>query len=177
MACLVDSGYTLGCRDSIGGIKKVFIGTVVAGEDISNYTIAADDITATDSAIAYYTFEQEMEAASFSQNGTYSTENGTVFFDQQLTLIFHKNSTALRNQLLVLSQANVRVIVQDQRDQFWLMGISNGARATAGSMATGKAFGDLNGTTITLQSKEAVPAYRIDAANKAAMVTAGFTIN
>jgi len=182
MACLIDNGYTLGCRDNVGGIKKVFIGTVVAGEDVSNYTFVADEITATTSAIAYFTFEQEMEAGSFSQNGTYSTENGTVFFDQQLTLIFHKNTTASRNQLLVLSQANVRVIIQDQRDQFWLMGYSNGVRATAGTMATGKAFGDLNGTTITLQGKEPQPAYRIDAATVTLLGTAtpegaGFDIN
>lgn len=34
--------------------------------------------------VDYYVFEQEMESAEFNQEGEYSTENGTVFFDQQL---------------------------------------------------------------------------------------------
>jgi hypothetical protein len=34
-------------------------------------------------------------------------------------------------------------------------------RAISGAMNTGKAFGDANGVTITLQGKEPEPAYRI----------------
>tara|TARA_R110000851_G_scaffold323683_1_gene490552 strand:+ start:111 stop:668 length:558 start_codon:yes stop_codon:yes gene_type:complete len=183
MACLLDSGYALGCRDNIGGVKRVFIGKVISTERRNNYGISGGEINDTNSAIEYYTFDQEMEAASFSQNGTYSTENGTVFFDQQLTLIFHKNSTALRAKLLDLSQLNLRVIVQDQRDQFWLMGLSNGVRAISGAMNTGKAFGDMNGVTLTLQSKDAEPAFRINTATVATLGAtvpsggAGFNIN
>ena len=159
MACLIDTGYVLGCRDNIGGVKKVFIGNFSAA---ATYTIVDEDITGTDSTVSYNTFEQEMEAATFNQTGTFSTENGTVFFTQDVGLIFHKNDTALRNTLVILAQANLSVIVQDQRDEYWLLGMANGARATAGAMNTGKAFGDMNGVTITLQGKEPVPAHRID---------------
>jgi hypothetical protein len=76
-------------------------------------------------------------------------------------LTFHKNDATLRNQLLVLSQANMSVIVKDQRGEYWLMGYQNGVRATAGAMNTGKAFGDLNGFTITLTAKEPEPAHPI----------------
>ena len=104
-----------------------------------------------------------METGEFNQTGAYSTENGTVFFDQQLTLMFHKNDSNLRNQLLILSQANMSVIVKDQRGEYWLLGYQNGVRAINGAMNTGKAFGDMNGVTITLQGKEPEPAYRISA--------------
>lgn len=165
MSCLINTGYQLPCRDNIGGIRKVFIGTVVPDEDKTYYTLNADktEILSTTSTIEYYTFEQEMETGSFSQNGNYSIENGTIFFDQQLALTFYQNDTALRNQLLILSQANLRVIIEDQRGNFWLMGFENGVRAVAGTMSTGKAYGDLNGITITLQGREQYPAYRIDA--------------
>lgn len=162
MSCLINTGYTLGCRDSIGGIKAVYIGNFDSG---ATYTLGADDriIAFTGSTVSYYTFEQEMETGEFNQNGAYSIENGTLFFDQQLTLTFHKNDATLRNQLLVLSQANMSVIVEDQRGLFWLMGYQNGVRALSGSMNTGKAYGDLNGFTITLQSKEPEPAHNISA--------------
>lgn len=159
MSCLITSGYTLGCRDSIGGIKKILI-TNFNGAD--EYTLDADDdITATTSTETYQTFEQEVEAGSFNQVGTFSTENGTVFFTQDVGLMLHKNDTASRNILIVLSQANMSVIVQDQRDEYWLLGKENGVRTATGSMNTGKSFGDMNGITIGLQGKEPKPAYRI----------------
>lgn len=160
MACLLTTGYTLGCRDSIGGIQEVYIGNFQSG---ATYTLNANDvITAFSGAtVSYYTFEQEMETGQFNQTGAYSVENGTVFFTQELLLTFHKNDATLRNQLLVLSQANMSVIVKDQRGLYWLMGYQNGVRATAGAMNTGKAYGDLNGFTITLSAKEPEPAHNI----------------
>jgi hypothetical protein len=159
MACLLTQGYTLGCRDSIGGIQEAYIGNFTA----QTYTFAADDTITGFSGptVSYFKFEQEMESGTFNQEGQYSTENGTVFFDQQLTLMFHKNDSALRNQLLLLSQANLSVIVKDQRGEYWLMGLQNGVRAINGAQNTGKAFGDMNGVTITLQGKEPEPAHRI----------------
>jgi len=160
MACLIESGYALGCRDSIGGVKKVLIGNY---DPAAEYTLdTAEDITATTSTVDYQTFEQEMESASFAQPMTVSTENGTVFFTQDVGMIFHKNDAALRNTLIVLAQANMSVIIQDQREEYWLLGKNNGVRTVSGSMNTGKAFGDMNGVVIALQAKEPVPAYRID---------------
>lgn len=160
MSCLISSGYTLGCRDNIGGVLRVFIGNF---DPDAVYTESTDgEITAvtpsTTSPTTYYAFEQEMETASFNQEGQYSTENGTVFFDQQLSLMFHKNDATLRNLLIVLSQANLSVIVVDQRGSAWLMGRQNGVRAISGTKSTGQAYGDMNGVTITLQGKEPEPA-------------------
>lgn len=162
MACLLSTGYTLGCRDSIGGIQEVFIGNFNSG---ATYTLNGSDVVTafTGSTVSYYKFEQEMETGQFNQAGAYSTENGTVFFNQELVLTFHKNDAALRNQLLILSQANMSVIIKDQRGEYWLMGYQNGVRATAGAMNTGKAYGDLNGVSITLSSKEPEPAHNISA--------------
>jgi hypothetical protein len=162
MACLLNTGYSLGCRDSIGGIKAAYIGNWSSG---ATYTLDANEIiTAFSGAtVSYYTFEQEMETGEFNQEGAYSTENGTVFFNQNLVLTFHKNDATLRNQLLVLSQANMSIIVEDQRGSFWIMGYQNGVRVTAGAMNTGKAYGDMNGVTLTFQAKEPEPAYNISA--------------
>lgn len=161
MSCLLNTGYALGCRDSIGGISLAYVGNFDAGQ---TYVLDVDNniTSATGSLVSYYTFEQEMETGSFNQEGAFSVENGTVFFTQNLALTFHKNDADLRNTLLVLSQANLSAIVKDQRGEYWLLGFQNGVRVSAGAMNTGKAFGDLNGVTITLTGKEPVPAYRID---------------
>lgn len=161
MSCLLNNGYEKGCRDNIGGVLKVYIGNF---DEDQTYTMDSetDEITGITSSVDYYTFEQEMETSSFTQEGQYSTENGTVFFDQQLSLVFHKNDTELRNLLIVLSQGNLSVIVVDQRNNKWLMGLQNGVRAISGTQNSGQAFGDMNGVNITLQGKEPEPANKVD---------------
>lgn len=160
MACILNTGYALGCRDNIGGIQEAYIANF---SPTQSYSLdSSDNIIGVTGSATYYTFEQELEVGEFQQPGQLSTENGTVFFEQNLTLMFHKNTTELRNQLLLLAQGNLSVIVKDQRGEHWLMGYQNGCRASEASMATGKSFGDMNGVTITLQGKEPVPAYRID---------------
>lgn len=162
MSCLLTSGYALGCRDSLGGVKRVYIGNFSSG---ATYTFDSNEtiVGFGGATVSYFTFEQEIETGEFNQTGAYSIENGTVFFDQQLSLMFHKNDSTLRNQLLVLSQANMSVIVEDQRGEYWLMGIENGVRAINGAMNTGRLYGDMNGVTITLQGKEKEPTHRISA--------------
>lgn len=177
MSCLIDSGYTLGCRDNIGGIKGVWIASFDTEAD---YTITADEIdavtTTTTPAPTYYKYDQFTEAASFAQTGNFSLENGTVFFDQQLTLMFHKQETTLRNKLILMAQGRLSVIIQDQNDKFWLMGMDNGVYALSADMQSGKAFGDMNGVTFVLQGKEGTPAMPITASTPSDLTTVGFTI-
>ena len=177
MSCIIDQGYALGCRDSMGGIKNVYIAEF---DKIATYTETNGDITSNDTTTSpvpeYFKFEQFTEAATFAQTGTYSLENGTVFYDQQLTLMFHKQSTELRNRLLVLSQARMSIIIEDQNGNYWLVGRENGVYALSADIQSGKAFGDMNGITLVLQGKEKEPAIRILAADEAALDTAGFPI-
>lgn len=164
MSCLIDTGYDLGCRDNIGGIKLAYIGNFSAEQ---TYTLGtASGSTADDLIVGvggtlstYYTFNQEVEVGEFNQEGQYSTENGTVFFVQTLTLMMHKNDADLRSKLLLLSQGHLSIIVQDQRGSHWLMGFNNGCRVVTGSQNTGRAFGDMNGITISFEGREAAPAY------------------
>lgn len=177
MSCIIDNGYALGCRDSMGGIKTVYIAnfdteaaySTVSGE-IASYA------TATSPTPVHYKFEQFTEAASFAQTGTFSLENGSVFYDQQLTLMFHKQSTELRNQLLVLAQARMSIIIEDQNGNYWLLGKDNGVYALSADIQSGKAFGDMNGITLVLQGKEKEPAIRIDAASETDLTTVGFVL-
>jgi len=50
------------------------------------------------------------------------------------------------------------VIVQDNNDNYMIMGHTTGAEATGGTFGTGTAKGDLNGYQIQLTAEEAIPA-------------------
>lgn len=159
MACVLTNGYTLGCRDNVGGIQSVFIGEY--NGDSMTYVLGADSIIGTFSGatVSFYTFEQEIETGSYTENGVFSTENGTAFYEQTLTITLHKLDAALRNQILLLGQGKWRIMVLDQRGVYHLLGKQNPVRVSAATPGVGKAYGDLNGVILTFLAKEPEPAH------------------
>ena len=162
MACsCILNEYELSCRDNIGGIQRVFIGCydsdVVFSLDGDNMIDGVSGPT-----VSYYKFEQEIETGSFVQNGQFSTENGTSFYEQTLEITLHKMDTIMRNRISTLGQGKWRIIVLDQRGSYWMMGYQNPVRVSAATPNLGKAYGDLNGAVITFLGKEPEPAYVID---------------
>lgn len=161
MACILTSGYTLGCRDNIGGIQEVYIGEY--NSDSMTYVLGTDSIIGTFSGatVSFYTFEQELETASYTENGVFSTENGTAFYEQTLTITLHKLDAALRNKILLLGQGKWRIMVKDQVGNYHLLGKQNPIRVSAATPGVGKAYGDLNGVVITFLGKEPEPAHLV----------------
>lgn len=170
MSCILANGIALGCKDSLGGIKEVYIGSTNA---TTVFTYDADDVI--DSATAapnFFTFEQRNEQGEFVQTGQHSVENGTNFWEQSVSLIFTKNDAEDRNTLMLLAQSTLMIIVLDQNGKYWVVGESNGADLTASTQSAGKAYGDLNGTTVSFMGKESAPAREMDATTFATLTVA-----
>lgn len=161
MSCVLTNGYSLGCRDNIGGIQAVYIGEW--NGDSMTYVLGTDDIVGTFSGatVSFYTFEQEIETGSYTENGVFSTENLTAFYEQTLSITLHKLDAAMRNQIKLLGQGKWRIIILDQRGKYWLMGYQNPVRVSASTPGLGKAYGDLNGAVITFMGKEPAPAHEV----------------
>ncbi len=161
MACLLTNGYTLGCRDSVAGISEVYIGEW--NGDSMSMILNQDSIIGTFSGatVSFYTFEQEIETGSYTENGVFSTENGTSFYELTLSITLHKLDAALRNKILLLGQGKWRIIVKSQNGTYHLMGYQNPVRVSASTPGLGKAYGDLNGAVITFMGKEPAPAYLV----------------
>jgi hypothetical protein len=174
MACILNSGTTLDCRDNLGGVKSVYIGSTT-GEDISitastgvataisaqggtiNITSAADLTTS-----GMYEFQQPRQAASLSETGTFSEENGVAFYTQVGSIVVNKLEGEKLNTLNILGQ-NTRlvVIVKDANDRLWVVGNSSGAIVSNSTAETGTAFGDRNGITIELTGISPQPMYEL----------------
>lgn len=166
MACILNAGYSLGCRDNIGGIRRAYVTSFaddnIFVEDADN--IITSMLDSTSGTITYYTFEQRQESGEFNETGNHSVENGTTYYEQVLNLIFTKNDATLRNTLFLMAKATLSVIVETQNGRYILMGKINAVNMTASTVATGKAYGDLNGTSVTLTGKEPESAQEISAA-------------
>jgi len=161
MSCCITSGITLDCRDNSGGLEYVYIGCTdltggftVSGGTLSNYY----GLTAG----SFYKFEVPKQTSSLTETINTSEENGTVFYDQQVTLIFTKWEREKRNQIALLAKnRKLAVVVKDGNGNFWSVGAHRGAHMLSGSAATGTAYGDRNGFEIILQGLEPQPSYSV----------------
>ena len=177
MSCFISSGIALGCSDGIGGIKKVYI--VGGGGEVTGFTYdASGEITGatSTSGTTLYGFEVKRNTSSLAQNVTKSFENGTIFFEQVLTIVAFYYSQDKRNLLKILSQNDqLQIIAIDQNDVQYMLGQVNGMYLSGGSAATGTALGDRNGFEFVFTGQEKEPARVIDGA--LATVFAGASIS
>ena len=165
MACSnLTAGFTLDCNDSNGGIDKIFI----ANGPVESITEAAGVVTAITvggSALTpsdFFEFEVPRQTSSFTETINASQENGTVFYDQALTMVFNKMEATKRNQILLMAEATSMVVVfKDANGKYFSVGLERGAYTTAGTATSGTAYADRNGYEITISGTEAAPSYEI----------------
>ena len=163
--CDITSGFTLGCRDNTGGIANLYIlsGSVDSVTDASEGLISELSGSGT-----FYKFELFRQTSDFTEAITSTPENGTVFYEQTLNAVFFKLQSSTRNQVKVLAQnPNLKVIVEtnngtvDGVGRYWYLGEERCMQLLSGTGATGTAFGDLNGYTLTFTGQEPNPASEI----------------
>ena len=162
MACSITvSGRSFPCKDKIGGIKRVWIaqfeadewGTIAAGV-IPGAGADGDGAT----PVVFKNFELTKNTGSFQQTVTSSVENGTVFFSQVVELTMPNLLAVDNTEIYELMKGRLSIIIQDNNDNYILMGHTTGAEATGGTVGTGTAKGDLNGYQLQFTAEEAIPA-------------------
>ena len=163
MACNISAGIALDCIDSIGGIKKAWIGTNVVITSIASVSGTPGLLTDVTGTGTVYEFELPKDTSSFVENFNIAPTAGTAFWSQELTLVFHRLEASKRDQLLLLARnRDMKVIFQDSNDKYWLMGKDRGAQISAGSGNTGTAVADANQYSITLTAQEPDMAYELN---------------
>lgn len=153
MACALTSGYTLDCRDSIGGIVEIYF--IEAG-NVSSITETSGVVTAITKASGkvFRKYEQDQDTAFFVENLNSNVQNGSLFYQQELTIVCNKMQTATRNELLLLNKNRLIAVAKDANGAYWLLGKTRFLHATAGNSGTGTASGDRNGYTFTYTALE-----------------------
>lgn len=165
MACDITSGFSLGCRDNLGGIKNIYI---LSGSVSSVAGSANGLITGISGSGVFYKFELTKGTGDFTETINSSIENGTVFYQQVVNAPFQKMQSSLRNQVKVLAQnPDLKIVVEanvgaeDGVGKWWYVGQDNGMTLSGGTGQTGTAFGDANQYTLTFQGDEPFPASEV----------------
>ena len=156
MSCLITEGYSIACK-GIAGVQAVFIGEW-NGNDIG-YTIGtgltAGQITAfTGATVSFYEFQQTIETGALTEAGNFNVQNGTAFYEETVEITIHNTNATLLEQVNVLGRGRWRILVLDVNGNYFLVGKQNPVQVSAVAGGLGKAYGDLNGFTITFTGKE-----------------------
>jgi len=163
MACELSTGFTLDCKDGIGGIKQI----ILADQTLVEFSLDANQVVTEISGITsgdLYTYELPTQTGSFEETINFNRDNGTVFYTQTVNVMLHKLSSAKRLELQTVAQARVIVFVQDTNNNWWAVGYENGADLSTSTAGTGTALGDMNGYTLAFTHEAAKRAYLLDGA-------------
>lgn len=171
MPCAVISGFSVDCRDSIGGLKKILIASFSNLNATTPYVFTSDVITTVSmvGSTKFWAYDQVKETSSYNEAIQVSDVNGTRGYETTLTAVFNKSDTPLRNQIRLLAQNSLAIIIQDRNGKYWMMGQYAGAEMAPSSHTSGTAMADRNGYELTFISKEAEPMFEISAAAVAAV--------
>ena len=119
MACELSTGFTLDCKDGIGGIKKIVLANWYDNIDFifDGATEVVNEITSI-SAGELFTYDLPTQTGSFEETINFNRDNGTVFYTQTVNIMLHKLSAPKRLELQSVAQARVLVFVLDSNENW-----------------------------------------------------------
>jgi hypothetical protein len=154
MACLLTQGRQEVCKESVGGLQGVYFLNFTTGSFTKN---GAGQVTALPSGSTVYYYELKGNS-SYTETVNSSRDNGTTFFNQELTLNLKKLTNEMTTQLKLMAYGRPQIVVWTMNGDALLVGEREGADVTAGTIQTGAALGDLYGYSVTFTGMEQLPA-------------------
>lgn len=178
-SCFLSDGFSLDCRtSSTGGLKSMWI-LGASGNTITGYTETLGKVTAIGGTGTWFKFELPKQAASLTETLGVNTTSQSVTFQPELVVNLPKLDTTLRNVFVDLVSLNdIYALVEDNNSRYWLVFLDNGGQVSAGSLATGQAYTDLNGAeALTMSGGEPTSIREVEVTTTISDVftTGGFT--
>ena len=177
MACEISHGRVEECKDSVSGLKAIYI---INYDDLNEDSAVFDtgttdeedelvSWTPVDTATALNIYKYELKSTANALNTTInaSRDNGTTFFSQELVVNLKRQDVVTHKQVKLLAYGRPRIIARSMTDQFFMLGFAQGCDVSAGTIGSGAALGDFNGYQLTFTAEEELPPLFIDAATEA----------
>jgi hypothetical protein len=160
MACALTQGYTLDCREGMGGSKEFYIAEHSA---IESYTQATGVVSALSMATGkqFYKYAQERATSEVEETIQANTENGTVYVASNIKLVLNRRQVSVRNEIMLLAKNLVVIVEVDKNGKAWIYGLEHGLRLDQSAAKSGRAAGDRNGYELSFTGEERELAYEL----------------
>jgi len=161
---------TIDCRDSVGGIKEVLF---IEFDNVTAITEASGVVTAITVATGkqFRRYVVPKETAFYTETLNGNDQNGTTFYQQELSIVINKMQANTRNEVQLLAQNRLISIYLDLNGKYWLLGREQALTAVSGDGGSGTAHGDRNGYARTFTGQERYMAPEVSSGVIAALLT------
>ena len=140
------SGYNRKCKDSVGGIRKVWLCKYVKYSRSQILTDGNILVLFPDTFIySFHSVEASNASESMEQN------EGGKFYNQSISLTFQG---ADQKEIELLQNIDFRILYLDNNGIYKIFGLHNGMEAGAITYETGSSKNSLNGFKINFTGKE-----------------------
>ena len=178
MSCSLTTGYTIDCADSVGGLRKLYVGRL---SELASVTVATGTNIVTaismDETYLFRTYELHRETASISEDIVKNASNGSTHYVQKLKFQMRKMSAASRNEIRLLAQNRLLFVAEDRNGKYWLLGYdtadgAQGLEMVNSTAASGTAMADLNGYELNFEGMSELPMYEVSSSVISVITTA-----
>jgi hypothetical protein len=178
MSCALFSGYSIDCRESVGGVQTIYLIENSALYDASGNSRVSETsgtVTALTKSTGkrFYKFEVPRGTA-MSENGiTSSIENGTFFYTHKVMFPINDRSATTRNIVATLAKNRLTIVCVEGDGTARMFGRLFGLTMENSTGGSGTALADRNGYVLTFSSQEREDFLVVPSNIVAALETAG----
>lgn len=153
MACALTQDYSFGCDVGAGGLKELYL---IELENISSITESSGTVSAITKASGkiFRKYQLVQDTATAEESMVGNLQNGTLYYAQKVTMVINKQNVNVRNEILLLAKNRLAIVTKDANNTYRLYGWDQGVRLNEGVAATGTAWGDRNGYSLTFAGNQ-----------------------
>lgn len=153
----------------IAGVETVYFSNsdnvTAVGVTGSNDTEAINSFTTLAGATGiFYEFKQIQETSSFTVTPTANVQNGSLFYESLMTVVFTDYNASLRYTIKTLAENNLVAVVKMRSGEYVYLGQGLGLDINGGDGGSGVAAGDRNGASLEFRAVESNPPLTLDSA-------------
>ena len=154
MACEMTNGYNdRTCTNGKGGIKSVLLFPVSA--IVAPIGLISNQITSLTVTGETFLYKLKSNLSSYTAPIKVNKDNGTLWYEQTLTMILASDTKELRAELHLLAQNEVCALVEKADGTIVALGLEEGLQVNdGGDYTSGTVKSDRNGHTIVLAGLE-----------------------
>ena len=166
MACDITAGRLKACKQSLGGLGKLYLFNFVENP----FTVTAGVATAINPLLTtVFEYEIEGDGNNVAESLVPDRNSGTTLNTQTSTIVLKKIDATTGAQLNLLAYGFPMAVVKDRNGIYHAIGIDDGIDFTV-AQTTGGAKGELNGYTLTGVSTTGSLSPKLDTATAAAFI-------
>lgn len=153
MPCALTKGFTLDCKDGVGGVKEVKI--KARPDDLSAITVNTDGSATIGVGLrtGWYTYELNKEDGTLEEKQSLNPANRTIAYDVTLKFSMFNLTKDKQTELQLVAKNELLVAVKLNDGSAWLLGYDLGGDLTERNYISGKAIVDKNGYDVTILFK------------------------